>query len=384
MMHRFLLVLLCAASANVLIAQDEVDLQVPAYPAGVILGSPSLEVNRVGSYSALVTALSSHISPGGSAMPTNFALEMTPYYFKSRKGSLENIGKPNLLRDLRISLASQDVSNPVGANYSRLGVGLRTFILPGRVDKNAIYAINQSVSFPLQVNALAKLLADPANAEKNIAELAALPQIQLNDTLLAYLLERADLAEDATNADIAAKILEVKDELIKELENPDKAKPSLYDPGQRYGSILEFSTALALDFPTGDLGFSEINRYAFWLSYHYIPRKQKEFECSALLRYSNFTYDPQVFTDDIFYADIGANLSYQFTKKFTVTGEYIYRGSLDSDTDPESKFDFTLSYAFKDNIVFQTSIDQFFSEWQNGVTDPTQLALSLIFGIKNE
>lgn len=384
MMRKIFLALLCAASANVLIAQDQVDLQVPAYPAGVILGSPSLEVNRVGSYSSLVTALSSHISPGGNAMPTNFALEMMPYYFKSRKGSLENIGKPDLLRDLRVSLASQQVADPVIGVYSRLGVGLRTFILPGKVDKNAIYAINQSVSFPFQVNALAKKLADPANADKNISDLAALPEIQLNDTLLAYLLETADLPPSATNAEIATKILVVKDALIKELENPNKLEPSLYDPGQRYGSILELSTALALDFPTGDLGFSEINRYAFWLSYHYIPQKRKELECSALVRYSNFSYDPQVFTDDIFYADIGANLSYAVTKKLTVTGEYIYRSSMDSGTDPESKFDFTLSYAFKDNIVFQTSIDQFFSQWKSGVTDPTQLALSLIFGIKNE
>ncbi|MCZ4410520.1 hypothetical protein O3Q51_17010 [Cryomorphaceae bacterium 1068] len=374
-------------SSGILYSQDEVDIQVPAYPAGVILGNPSLEVNRVGSYSSLVTALTTNISPtAGSVIPNDLALELMPFYMKSRSGSLEELDSSDPFRDLRLSLASSQVVDSVNGSFQRLGFGFRTYLIPGKIENKKILNLNSDVVFGSTLYSLADIVENSATSNLELkAAIDSEPAITVSADQLEYV--RAKLVEDEVdlnNQVLAKKLREIADNWNDKLQDPNATLPSgVYDVSSRYGGILELSGALAFDFPTGDLGYSEVNRGAVWISYHYLPKKNDNVEFTALLRGSNFSYDPQELSTDVFYADLGVNCSFDVSDKFTLTGEYVYRGAPNTDIDPEQKADLTLSYAFKENTAFSISVDQFFMEWQNGVTDPTQLALSLIFGLKN-
>jgi len=120
-------------------------------PASVLLGSSPAQVQRPREPVAAAVALASKVSSGdsGPQLPQALAVAIAPYWLRSRPGlSYADYASPgwrSLYRNFSLSLATRAVDGAAGAagtaaaggsapKATRLALGARTVLLPGRPD----------------------------------------------------------------------------------------------------------------------------------------------------------------------------------------------------------------------------------------------------------
>ena len=137
-------------------AQDEIDLselKSPISPAFTILGQQPSEIARPTSLRSLEAGIFNNFTDQGSfGFPNNYSLEFTPYWFSSKpRVTLEDYIEPDaatsMLQNLSVSFGTvQSVSTTDTArSASRLGFGLRTQVISGKLDEKTRSALYEKI-----------------------------------------------------------------------------------------------------------------------------------------------------------------------------------------------------------------------------------------------
>lgn len=156
-------------------------IRTPTSPAFVVLGIAPSHVDRPTTPSAIAVSFLERIGEGATLLPGSFALESAPYWWRSHPAltleAYRDAGTvERLLRNATVSLGVTDSvpHRPAGAEtdaaYRRLGIGLRTTLVPGRQhDPPCITALNRwAAQASAEVGGVIAqmLVADPTLADR--------------------------------------------------------------------------------------------------------------------------------------------------------------------------------------------------------------------------
>ncbi len=391
--HYLFTVIIALCTISLSAQEKNIELSIPAYPAKSILGNPSMEIPTVGNYSALVSSLTNSISSSGNSIPANLGLEFVPHYMSSNDASIEDLGKTDIFRDLRISVATTEVQDfTANSTFSRLGIGFRTVLAPGKLDVDKVRSANASLSFDDRLEIYADYIE--GGNEYNEGFLLSSKQFSFSDDQKLVIINAINDLEEKTSTTIVAKLRQMAGEVLQ-LNIENKNPYNFYDLNQRHGLVVQLSAAVAVDFPEGDASFQQINRWGLWTDFNYNLGKESKYnpQLSALLRVSNYSYDPDVLIQDNGFIDFGLNFSTAvIPERLYIAGEAIFRGKVVTEegavtlkygeNESETKFDFTVSTHVSDQVLFQVSFDQYLGTWSSGSVDPSQLLLGIVYALK--
>ena len=314
------------------------ELQIPSSPGMNIIGVQNAEITKPGNYTGIYTNLISPILSNNGTIPTDLAVEFSPFYLESRDITWKEIDKTNVYRDLRISIASNSVLNSDSILFSRLGIGFRTNLMGGKI--NNIDQKKIKLSMPAEINTTIMIIEseiygsiDTADVKK-ITEKITYPSIKLEVIKI--------IEDNRNNKQILLAKLKKLNKTIDDLVEVDGSRQ---DYSLRTGHFLEIAGAFALDFPNNTIDYSEINRWGIWLNYTYRPSlKNTAIDIGAIVRISNYSFDPTIiFDSNSGFIDYGISFNWKITKtKFIFSGELIGKAGF-SDfkaTENENEFDF--------------------------------------------
>lgn len=419
---KYQLMLLMVWLPTVFLAQDKLNLlRAPTSPASGILDLQPKVVLQPKSYQALETALYSNFlnSNYDAVIPTDFALEFTPYWTENHKLSLANYLYPeafmdHLVRNSSISLAStQNFILGDSTASNGLAFGYRTsFFFPNKKDKEIttakIAAIqnDNSLKSRIEAQAFGLVLNESVGDKKEFItamrdtvsnaitkygryntpkEMKAMIETILGkmETLPELTVTTQDAFLDAFRAIIDA---EVKTYIsIEELQAYLK---------ERQGLTIDIALASLLNFPTNSFEFSYLPKSSIWVTPSYRFSEKFEFlKLLAVFRYEWYLddYYRRYFPEATTYQnniDYGVSLSTDF-KRFSVQFELVGRSSsatIPSGTDAQGNELFrkekdsdvqymgTFNYNLTDQIVLSYTLGSKF----DAILNPDETLVSLL------
>jgi hypothetical protein len=350
------------------VAQDatKADIQIPSSPGMSIIGIQNAEISKPGNYAGLYSGLISPVVSNNGTIPTDLALEFSPYYLESRDVTINELSTTNMYRDLKISIASTSVVPSDSVTFSRLGLGFRTNLLSGEI---SVLSTNETtLAVANDVNTVLLKIESGMFGTADTASIQSLTD-HIEDNTVKKTIEKIIQENRASQPKMIAELLAFNDE-VETLINVDE---SVWDLSLRTGHFLELAGAMALDFPQNTINSATVNRWGVWLNYTYRPKnKLEELDLGAILRISNYSFDPTiVFDDPVIFSDFGASLNYRIPKtRFTVAGEIVGKiGFQDlkiSDADnqytftgiSETKWNFSVGYRITDNVLWSFSFTE--------------------------
>jgi hypothetical protein len=207
------------------------ELRVPSSPAFTMLGVAPTEVERPSTPRALALSLVSATERSGSGIPTDIAMEFTPYWWKSHPDLTfsqyyaddKGIGD-TIAQTLAVSLGTTDLEDQAGVSGARTALGLRFMLRQGKRDPDL-----QERVVDLQKEQLKLLECVPDEPKEPMDE-----------------------------ACISAAEHGVR-----------KARERVAEKAQRVGWTVEFAAAATRDFPENDSNQGANTRVGGWLTGSY-------------------------------------------------------------------------------------------------------------------
>lgn len=405
-------------------------LTTPTSPAASILGmQPSAQL-KPKSYRALETALYSNFtdSNGNSIIPNDFGLEFMPYWAVNRGISLNDYlypktGMMQLVRNSSFSIATtQKFILQDSTETKSIALGYRTSLFFGnKEDQTTIEGYLTELEKQLTINnSVGKVLDKYHDTNENASKEDYIAELQriLPDVIYKELKTKSKT--EATT--IAEKIIEDVDALEFNNEQFDTFLESVltitrttiggnYNKFKSYitarqGLAIDFASAVHVNFPDNNFEFSEVPKFAVWLSPSYNFSKEINFlKASATVRYERYftSYFEKYFPDSVVFdhnIDYGISVAGEF-KKFTIEFEATGRSSkslIDAGQDTsgntlyrkENSSDFqyigTFSYRVTDQIAVSYQLGSAFKPTFNvdSGTLISLLSLNLGFGGPNK
>jgi hypothetical protein len=373
--------------------EDISTLTTPSAPAFTILGLQPNEIARPKSFNAMEASLLSSFTSGVNfIIPRNYALEFSPYWFRSHPTlSFKEYVSPSvgqsLLQNLSVSLATttEKSSQDTTELFSKMGIGFRTQIFTGKASdylsaviisrdhltdmQKAMMSLKSVLekiralslkdkksyqdSFEIQYKIVLKLIGDT-----NIVFVS----INLLKSIYVDPVWVDNNIKDPEN--VKTKLKEIIEDLKKETEKDyylDLVKDLESKIKEKWGFILEINAAMVLDFPTNDIGYSQVPQWGIWIIPTY-RLKSLHFEFIGMIRYLHKNV-PNDYSDNI---DLGGKLVYQ-SLKFSITAEGLYRyqsrvisKSTDGNTTTKttsSQSDYRLDCCFEYKIADKLSVN---------------------------
>ncbi|GAA4339343.1 hypothetical protein [Flaviaesturariibacter amylovorans] len=413
--HPFLLLLLAAAPAAAQ-QSDKLDpIKAPTSPAAYAIGVQPSAILQPKSYTALETALYSNFrnGSGGFGLPSDFALEFSPYWAKDRGLSLQEylFAAPGrqFTRNSSFSIATTPGFALSGNDATAaVGIGWRTSIhFADQNDKKELKAYADSLALLQRLSAgikvYAETIADTAN-NKNAF-------LQLMQPIVETRLRSLKIANPGATA--AAMISKARTEVTADLKNDrdnfvDQFYASLdtyagvagvVDRYQdyirnRYGFSIDLAYAGMVSFPNNDFEYSFAPKHSLWItpSYHF-DKGARWLKLLGVFRYerldrgyySRFFPGTPVFTNNL---DYGIALNGNFRKlSFQLEGVGRASGTeVEAGTDAngnrlyrkESRSDFqyigSFTYRVTDGIALTYQLGNKFAP----ITNPLQTLVSLL------
>jgi hypothetical protein len=331
-------------------------LSLPNTPATAILGMQPSVILKPKSYRALEAALYSNFtnSSGNGIIPNDFGLEFTPYWATTHGLSLEEYLYPKLdfqqiVRNSSFSIATtQKFLLQDSTATKSIALGYRTSVFFG--NKNDKVKVEDYVK---------NLSQNQRIGSKIIATLEEYKEKQNFPTKEEYALAIKDLLALRIQSELKSKsnkeIATLMDNIYSEIgslpfdkENMDSFElafsnlieekiGSSYEEFKSYitnrqGFLIDFATAIHINFPDNNSNFSEVPKYSLWLSPSYNFSNQLQFlKATATLHYEHFYLDyfKKYFPDSKVFEnnfDYGASISGSF-KKFSIEFEAAGRNS---------------------------------------------------------
>lgn len=404
---------------------SEVDLEklkAPTSPASTIIGIQPSEISRPKSVKDLELAMYNNFTSEGSlTLPTEYALEVMPYWMFNRKNIneldyLDNVGWRSGWSNLSVSVAtstSYKLADTVNSNA--IGVGVRTILyrskLKGRAKQLAenIYAnrINEALNIDISYS-----IDDAADEEVDLSDFNAVKEfawnnifnaaedtfcVQKNDDHYDYFgfasskdLKRSfdaqfDLLEpfkdSLSNVDSwEDRINEIRKPL-KELYSVDSIEYHLTDYlTNRQGFQLEMAGAVSVNFPTNDFQYSRVPQWGLWFTGTYQDEAKSVMQYLMMARYikndvefyKQFQVNDSVNASDSY--DLGGKLvlfpGRKFTAEIEATARYQVRtvdkifSENNAGTEIEKDWNYrwllNINYQVKDNFVLTYSFGKGF------------------------
>ncbi|MEI6747936.1 MAG: hypothetical protein ACOYMF_05855 [Bacteroidales bacterium] len=343
--------------------ETDPELQIPGSPGMDIIGVQNVEISKPGNYTGVYSSLISPIIANNGTIPTNLALEFSPYYLESRDLTYKELNKTNLFRDFKISIASNSVTDSDSNHFSRLGMGFRTNLISGKI--NNPVKKKMTLSVPAEIRTTINKINSGIFGNIDTADVSKFID-HITDKEL-----RQRVADIITgNKDNKDKLLNMLTELNDEIDKLVEIDGSRWDYSLRTGHFVEIAFALALDFPKNTIEYSDINRWGIWLNYTFRPEsKNQAIDFSALVRISDYSFDPSVtFNNGALFADLGVSVNWKIPKsKFVVSGELVSKvGFTDIEANKgeneytfksvtESKWNGSVGYQITPNTLWSVS-----------------------------
>jgi len=331
-----------------------------------IIGIQNAEISKPGNYAGLFSGLISPVVSNNGTIPTDLALEFSPYYLESRDVTINELSNTNIYRDLKISIASTSVVPNDSVTFSRLGLGFRTNLLSGKI--SALSTNETTLAVANDVNTVILKIESGMFGSADTANIQNLTD-HIEDKTVKKTIEKIIDENRANQPKMMAELMAFNDE-VEALINVDE---SVWDLSLRTGHFLELAGALALDFPKNTIQSATVNRWGVWLNYTYRPKnKLEELDLGAILRVSNYSFDPTILFDNpAIFGDFGASLNYRIPKtRFTVAGEIVGKfGFQDLKlTQADNQFTFTgisetkwnvsVGYRITENVLWSFSFTE--------------------------
>lgn len=322
-------------------AQDasKADIQIPSSPGMSIIGIQNAEISKPGNYAGLYSGLVSPVISNNGTIPTDLALEFSPYYLESRDVTINELSSTDIYRDLKVSIASTSVAPSDSITFSRLGLGFRTNLISGKI---SMLSTNETtLAVANDVNTVMLKIESGMFGSADTADLQSLTD-HIEDKTVKKTIEEIIEENRANQPKMMAELLAFNDE-VEALINVDE---SVWDLSLRTGHFLELAGAFALDFPENTIKSTVVNRWGVWLNYTYRPKNQTDnFDFGAILRISNFSFDPTIiFDNSALFGDLGASINFRVPKtRFTVAGEIVAKTGFQDlkVTEADNQFTFT-------------------------------------------
>jgi hypothetical protein len=298
-------------------------LRTPTAPGFVLMGIAPTSVARPGAPSDLAVAVLSR-TDNLSALPQNFALEVSPYWlFSHPELTLQQYKNPGLTESIlhtasvSVATSSEAVSGSEDQTTS-LAVGLRLSIYRGKASAKADQYQSQVVDI---LQRLSDAAADSAYAS-----------VSRDSTLIedAEALERRwREIEDALLADptFMEPLADAKHELIEALQN-------------RQGLTVELAGAGLWDFRNRSYEQREFTRWGIWLT------PAMNFEGGSLVAVCRYVGDDTNPNEDL--VDIGVS-AILVAKKYAFSFEGVARAFTDAECDDQHRLALTLDYEVGEN-----------------------------------
>jgi hypothetical protein len=373
-------------------------LTIPSAPAYTIMGVQPNEISKPKTSDALELSLYSNFfdKSNNVTLPKNYALEFSPYWLKAKPSlTFKEYSRPNFCQSLKqnsaISFASFEqtsLKDSLTKNI-RMGIGYRTnfnlFDISIR-DKQFTKDVNEvkEVKELHLITRTITLLISQINSEPDTLNKEDLKKYY-NDFILLQIVEKPEIKIYLERFNpIIKKIIDDKYEtdkknlktlIIEEVKKYEKLEKDLrikitemIRKEQSSGLKLEVAGAFIIDYPTNDIGFSNVPKFAVWLSPSYNSTGSK-WHFLGMLRYIKSSIADD-YTDNL---DLGCKILYR-NNKFSLSGEYIQRNQKKtlatskinnvSTITTESAYDFkatlNLGYELSDKITLGYSFGQNF------------------------
>ncbi len=421
-MRILILLLMIVLSSPAGMAQEKLNpLKAPTSPASSILDLQPKTVLEPKSYRALETALYSNFlnSNAEAVIPTDFALEFTPYWTKNHSLSLEEYLYPKnawdqLVRNSSFSLAStQNFILGDSTKSNGLAFGYRTtFHISNQKDRDLISNYRTELKTNQRISNLIVGPSELLAASPNVSNKTDfLDQIKATVTKAIYELGGYKTIEDATA--VVDKIYEDAS-LLGELDKNDPGPfldsfygvidknlhaDSLFNKFKDYirnrqGLSIDVAFASFLNFPTNSFEFSYLPKSAVWVTPTYKFTEKLDFiKILGVLRYEWYLseYYKRYFPEATIYEnnfDYGLSVASEF-KRFSIQFELVGRSSnttIPAGTDGQGNELFrkeknsdvqymgTFNYNLTDQIVLTYTLGSRFEPF----IDPTETLISLL------
>ncbi len=325
------------------------DLHAVSSPATTILGVQPAEIARPKSYKALETALLTNFSSGSSwQIPVNYALEVTPYWFKPRDISVRQLMNPttgaSLKQSFSISVATGRRASLLDSTRTiqQIGFGLRATLFPGQLT-TAFDTDLAALTSRIAIIAPARYILE-AGRGKTFANGNALRAyldkefgIVINDRITdkAYIRDFTPLQIDVVESVLLGRYPEnnaqcqlLLGQMILKLSDYDKtyklaelAKKVERHYYFRKGFRMDVAAASSVEFPTNDFDYSTLAKYGIWAT----PGgswiwNNVNLEVLGLVRFMS----NQVVTDPTRNWDVGSRVAANW-RRLSLSIEYIHR-----------------------------------------------------------
>lgn len=343
--------------------ESKPELQIPSTPGMNIIGIQNAEITKPGNYTGVYTNLISPILSNNGTIPTDLAIEFSPYYLESRDLTYKELSNTNIYRDLKISVASNKVMAADSGQFSRLGLGFRTNLLAGKI--NNVEKKKITLSMPAEIRTTINKINSGLYANIDEANVDKLVE-QITDKVLKQRVSKIIIDNKNNKNKLVSELEELNDEIDKLVEVDD----SRWDYSLRTGHFIEIAGAFALDFPENTIKSSKINRWGIWLNYTYRPElKKQSFDFGAIIRLSNYSFDPTIIFDKgSVFGDLGVSVNWKIPEsRFVVSYELVgkagfsdFKSSDDSNEFTfkgvtESKWNGSIGYQITPNILWSIS-----------------------------
>lgn len=373
------LINICGAYAQ---EESASDIQLPSSPGMSIIGIQTSEISKPGNYTGLYSSLISPLISNNGAIPADLAIEFSPYYLVSRNIIVNDIERTDLYRDLKVSIASTKVEGADSSNFSRVGIGFKTYLMNGDLSylpndtTITVGMVNlvKGVKNDVDILSFGELdTADLSNYTKRIQNqievISGNPESKSRLKQLKYIKREVSkiLKSNKSNKSNKSKASLELESLQKKFERLVMGNSLIWNNTLRTGGILELAGALAVDFPNNHINFSKVNRWGVWFNYTYRPRVSKNIDFGSILRVSNYSLDPTVILEnEAVFGDLGVSCTFKIpNSKFSFSGEFIGKygfselKTLGDDVFTkvtENKWNFTFGYQANDNTIFTMSL----------------------------
>jgi hypothetical protein len=262
---------------------------------------------------------------------------MAPFWiFGGRSITLEKFVKgkdigQNIKQSLTVSLATTTKSDTIAdVEYRKVSFGVKFSILRGNIKGD----------FEKEVRNLKSLL------DKRKELITVIEEDPQYKALESKMLEAAKKGDEKTKEfydDLMEKYLEEKEEL---LINSQKTKVENTE-FKRSGFNLDLAFGLGVDFPTNEMSYSKVSKFGAWLTGDWYISEQMNFLLVSRILAAPNLYDSNNVKKSLVNFDAGAKLVLENFKKFSVSGEVIYRTYIQKLNDEEGKIRYTLNLAYE-------------------------------------
>ncbi len=392
-------------------------LKAPTSPASVIIGIQPSEISRPKSVKDLELAIYNNFYTNNSfALPTDYALEVMPYWILNQKNIdernyLKNVGWRSGWSNLSVSIAtstSYKLADTVNSNA--IGVGARTILYRSKLEGKAKKLVNE-----IYLNRVIESLNIVVSTYLDQAELQGIDMnnfTAVKDFILTSVIEDATLKfqnqEDyfgivsendlrnnlETQFDLLEKdstsltTVENWEAKLNEIRKPLKAQYSVDSIEthltdyltNRKGFQLEMAGAVSINFPTNEFNYSRSPQWGVWLTGTYQGNEKAVLQYIGMARfirndlefYRQFQVNDTVNSSNSL--DLGGKLVLFPGRKFTTDAEAIarYQNSTvekslkNSDMETENvtawhyRWVLNINYQIKDNLVLTYSFGKDF------------------------